>query len=38
METAVGIAILISMIVSVAVVFAAFVWAARKDGERDRKP
>jgi len=34
--TAVGIFLLTISVVSVIVVFAAFVWAARKDGEKDR--
>jgi hypothetical protein len=34
-ETAAGIALLVVSIVSVLVVLAAFVWAARKDGEKD---
>ena len=36
METAFGIVLLLISIVSVAAVLAAFVWAARKDGEEDR--
>ena len=36
MDTAAGILLLVISIVSVIVVFAAFVWAARKDGEEDR--
>ena len=36
MTTAVGIFLLVTSLVSVIVVFAAFVWAARKDGEKDR--
>ena len=36
MTTAVGIFLLVVSLVSVIVVFAAFVWAARKDGEEDR--
>ena len=36
METAVGILLLLISAVSVVVVLAAFVWAARKDGEKDR--
>lgn len=36
METAAGIALLVVSILSVIVVLAAFVWAARKDGEKDR--
>jgi len=36
MTTAAGIFLLVVSLVSVAVVFAAFVWAARKDGEEDR--
>jgi nitrogen fixation-related uncharacterized protein len=35
-ETAAGIVLLAISIVSVIVVLAAFVWAARKDGEEDR--
>jgi nitrogen fixation-related uncharacterized protein len=35
-ETAAGIALLVVSIVSVIIVLAAFVWAARKDGEEDR--
>ena len=35
-ETAFGIALLVISIVSVVAVLAAFVWAARKDGEEDR--
>ena len=36
MTTAVGILLLVISLVSVIVVLAAFVWAARKDGEKDR--
>jgi len=36
MDTAAGILALVISIVSVTVVLAAFVWAARKDGEEDR--
>jgi nitrogen fixation-related uncharacterized protein len=36
MDTAAGILLLVISIVSVIVVLAAFVWAARKDGEEDR--
>ena len=36
MTTAAGILLLVVSVLSVIVVFAAFVWAARKDGERDR--
>ena len=36
METAAGILLLITSVVSVIVVLAAFVWAARRDGEEDR--
>lgn len=36
METAVGILLLLISAVSVVVVLIAFVWAARKDGEKDR--
>ena len=36
MTTAAGIFLLIISILSMVVVFAAFVWAARKDGEEDR--
>jgi nitrogen fixation-related uncharacterized protein len=35
-DTAAGILLLVISIVSVIVVFAAFIWAARKDGEEDR--
>jgi nitrogen fixation-related uncharacterized protein len=35
-DTVAGILLLVISIVSVIVVFAAFVWAARKDGEEDR--
>jgi nitrogen fixation-related uncharacterized protein len=35
-DTAAGILLLVISIVSVVVVLAAFVWAARKDGEEDR--
>jgi nitrogen fixation-related uncharacterized protein len=35
-STAAGIFLLVISLVSVIVVFAAFVWAARKDGEEDR--
>jgi nitrogen fixation-related uncharacterized protein len=35
-DTAAGIVLLVISIVSVVVVLAAFVWAARKDGEEDR--
>jgi hypothetical protein len=35
-DTAAGIFILVVSVVSVVVVLAAFVWAARKDGEEDR--
>ena len=35
-ETAFGIVLLLISIVSVVAVLAAFVWAARKDGEEDR--
>ena len=37
MTTAVGILLLLISVVSVVVVLAAFVWAARKDGEQDRE-
>ena len=37
MTTAAGILLLVISLVSVIVVFAAFVWAARKDGEKDRE-
>ncbi|HZG35991.1 MAG TPA: hypothetical protein VEY87_09095 [Gaiellaceae bacterium] len=37
MEVAVGIVILAFSVVSVVVVLAAFVWAARRDGEEDRE-
>jgi heme/copper-type cytochrome/quinol oxidase subunit 2 len=36
METAAGIVLLVAIVVPVIVVAAAFVWAARKDGEEDR--
>ena len=36
MTTAVGIFLLVISLVSVIIVFAAFIWAARKDGEEDR--
>ena len=36
MDTAAGILLLVISVVSVIVVLAAFVWAARKDGEEDR--
>jgi len=36
MDTAAGILLLIISIASVVVILAAFVWAARKDGEEDR--
>ena len=36
MTTAAGIFLLIVSLLSVIVVLAAFVWAARKDGEDDR--
>ena len=36
MDTAAGIFILVVSVVAVVVVLAAFVWAARKDGEEDR--
>ncbi len=36
MTTAAGIFILVISLLSMVVVFAAFVWAARKDGEEDR--
>ena len=36
MTTAAGILLLVISVVSVVVVLAAFVWAARKDGEKDR--
>jgi hypothetical protein len=35
-DTVAGILLLVISIVSVIVVFAAFIWAARKDGEEDR--
>jgi hypothetical protein len=35
-ETAAGVLILVVTLVSVVVVGALFVWAARKDGEEDR--
>ena len=37
MTTAAGILLLVISVVSVVVVLAAFVWAARKDGEKDRE-
>jgi hypothetical protein len=36
MEVAAGIVILVAVVVPVLLVLAAFVWAARKDGEADR--
>jgi hypothetical protein len=36
MTTAAGIFLLVISLVSTVIVFAAFVWAARKDGEEDR--
>ena len=36
MTTAAGILLLVFSLVCVIVVLAAFVWAARKDGEEDR--
>ena len=36
MDTAAGIVILVVSLVAVVVILAAFVWAARKDGEEDR--
>ena len=36
METALGILLLLVSIAGAAVVLAAFVWAARKDGQQDR--
>jgi nitrogen fixation-related uncharacterized protein len=36
MDTAAGILLLAISAISVIVVLAAFVWAARKDGEEDR--
>ena len=36
METAAGIVLLVAIVVPVIFVAAAFVWAARKDGEEDR--
>lgn len=36
MDTSAGIFILVVSLVAVVVVLAAFVWAARKDGEEDR--
>ena len=36
MTTAAGIVLLLISIAGVVVVLAAFVWAARKDGEEDR--
>jgi len=35
-ETALGILLLLVSIAGAAVVLAAFVWAARKDGQQDR--
>jgi nitrogen fixation-related uncharacterized protein len=35
-DTAAGILLLVISVISVIVVLAAFVWAARKDGEEDR--
>ena len=37
MDLALSIAIVASMAVSVVIVFALFIWAARKDGEHDRE-
>ena len=36
MNTAAGIFVIVISLISMIVVFAAFVWAARKDGEEDR--
>lgn len=36
MDTAAGILLLVVSLASVIVVLAAFVWAARKDGEEDK--
>ena len=36
MTTAAGILVVVISVVSVLIVLAAFVWAARKDGEKDR--
>ncbi len=36
MDTAFGILLLLISVAGVIVVLAAFVWAARKDGEEDR--
>ena len=36
MNTAAGILLLVISVLSVIVVLAAFVWAAKKDGEEDR--
>lgn len=36
MDTALGIALVVLSLVSTVAVLAAFVWAARKDGEEDR--
>ena len=36
MTTAAGIFLLVFSLLTVVVVLAAFVWAARKDGEKDR--
>ena len=37
MDTAIGILILAISVVSIVAVGVAFVWAARKDGEEDRR-
>ena len=37
METVAGIAILVVLAASVVIVGVVFVWAARKDGEYDRR-
>ncbi len=36
MDTALGIVVVLVSLAGVVVVLAAFVWAARKDGEEDR--
>ena len=36
MTTAAGVFLLVFSLLTVVVVLAAFVWAARKDGEKDR--
>lgn len=37
MDTALGLVLLAVSVAGVAVAFAAFVWAARKDGEKDEE-